>query len=288
LHDAFSLRVLKYLRYNTIEGKIRNRIFKFRANSIFSNTEDMLFFILYYLKNAPLQEVIAATFNISQPKANMYIHFLTKMLREGFKKSKFLPLRDGTKLDARLRSLDINVYYCDGTEREIPRSVDYELQKEYYSGKAKKHTIKNNVISDGEGRAIYLSDTYTGKTHDKKILDNSNITLNDDSIGYFDTGFKGYKNDKGIIIIPAKKRKGSELTEDEKKENKNISSDRVKNEHTMGGIKRLRIVKDKLRVWANDFRDNVMVLACCLHNFRLSSRSWSYPELKTNSQNYIS
>jgi hypothetical protein len=35
----------------------------------------------------------------------------------------------------------------DGTEREIPRPVDDELQKDRYSGKKKKHTFKNAVIT---------------------------------------------------------------------------------------------------------------------------------------------
>ena len=80
----------------------KGRLPKFRANSIFSNTEDMLLFILYYLKNAPLQESHALTFKISQPKANMYIHLFTKILSKNLEKSKFFPLRDGTKLDAKL------------------------------------------------------------------------------------------------------------------------------------------------------------------------------------------
>ncbi len=56
----------------------------------------------------------------------------------------------------------------------------------------------------------------------------------------------------------------------------------------MSGIKRLRIVKDKLRVWANYFPDAIMEICCGLHNLRIESRKWSYPGLKTNPQNYKS
>jgi hypothetical protein len=41
-----------------------------------------------------------------------------------------------------------------------------------------------------------------------------------------------------------------------------------------GGVKRYRIVKDKIRNWKNDFRDKVIETRCGLHNFRLNFRPW--------------
>lgn len=41
-----------------------------------------------------------------------------------------------------------------------------------------------------------------------------------------------------------------------------------------------RIVKDKFKVWDNNFTDTVMVIACCLHNLRSDHRPWNYPTLK--------
>ena len=65
-----------------------------------------------------------------------------------------------------------------------------------------------------------------------------------------DIGFVGYEAKGGAIqvIIPTKKSKGKELTKQQKEENKKISQIRVKVEHVMSGIKRLRIVKDKIRL----------------------------------------
>jgi hypothetical protein len=56
----------------------------------------------------------------------------------------------------------------------------------------------------------------------------------------------------------------------------------------MSGIQRLRIVKDKLKVWVNDFYYTIMEISCGLHNFRIESKKWNYPELRTNIQNYKS
>ena len=89
----------------------------------------------------------------------------------------------------------------------------------------------------------------------------------------FKTGFSL----QGINIIqPKKKPKGRDLTLEEKERNRLISSIRVRVEHVMSGIKRYRIVKDKLRNWKKGFSDLVMETCCGLHNFRLNFRPWCY------------
>jgi hypothetical protein len=55
-----------------------------------------------------------------------------------------------------------------------------------------------------------------------------------------------------------------------------ISSVRVRVEHAICGVKRYRIIKDKLRNWKNGFKDKVMETCCGLHNFRLQFRPWNY------------
>ena len=57
----------------------------------------------------------------------------------------------------------------------------------------------------------------------------------------------------GVTIIQPKKRpKGGQLTAQEKATNRNISSIRIRVEHAIGGVKRFRIVKDKLRTGKRD------------------------------------
>jgi hypothetical protein len=52
---------------------------------------------------------------------------------------------------------------------------------------------------------------------------------------------------------------------------------RVVIEHANSGIKRLRMIKDVLRIHGPWFRDTVMVVACALHNFRVRSPLRDYP-----------
>jgi hypothetical protein len=47
----------------------------------------------------------------------------------------------------------------------------------YYSGKKKRHTLKNVLLVDSFGSIHFLSDTYEGRVHDKCIADEARYTL---------------------------------------------------------------------------------------------------------------
>jgi len=89
----------------------------------------------------------------------------------------------------------------------------------------KKHTVKNNLIGDIEDRLVrYLSETYPGRIHDKRICDNEEPVFPPGCGLFKDTGFQGYEPEGVETYQPKKKPKGKELTSEEKSENKIISS----------------------------------------------------------------
>ena len=118
----------------------------------------------------------------------------------------------------------------------------------------------------------YLSQTYEGKRHDKKIVDEENPTYPEDIGVYQDTGFQGYAPAGVQTFQPQKKPKGEELTSEQKERNRLISSIRIVIEHIIAGIKRCRIVKDIFRNTKEQYDDLVMEIACGLHNFRVHCR----------------
>ena len=118
----------------------------------------------------------------------------------------------------------------------------------------------------------YLSQTYEGKRHDKKIVDEENPTYPEDIGVYQDTGFQGYAPEGVQTFQPQKKPKGKELTSEQKERNCLISSIRIVIEHIIAGIKRCRIVKDIFRNTKEQYDDLVMEIACGLHNFRVHCR----------------
>ena len=93
---------------------------------------------------------------------------------------------------------------------------------------------------------------------------------------YQETGFQGFVLPGITIVQPKKKPPGGELTPLEKAANRAISSIRIRIEHAIDGVKRYRIVKDKIRLLKDGIRDTIMETCCGLHNFRLQYRPWNY------------
>ena len=168
-------------------------------------------------------------------------------------------------------------FFHDGVERPIQRPKDVEAQQAYYSGKKKQHTVKNNILINADSKVVFLTPSYEGRIHDKRIADMAGYSPPPGSVLYQDTGFQGFTCPDVKIIQPQKKLKGRDLTPEEKVKNREISSIRIRVEHAIAGIKRFRIVKDKLRNYKKGFADFVMETCCGLHNFRLNFRPWEYP-----------
>lgn len=136
------------------------------------------------------------------------------------------------------------------------------------------HSVKNLIIAAIKDRLIkYLSQTYEGKKHDKKIVDDEKLIFPDDTFAFVDTAFQAAELGGAEIHIPTKKPKGGELSSHEKEINKLISSIRVVVEHVISGVKRLHIVKDVFRNTKDKFVDTVMEIACATHNFRQTARA---------------
>lgn len=144
----------------------------------------------------------------------------------------------------------------------------------------KTHTEKNLIIGEVETRAIiYLSKTVEGKKHDKKIADQEMIQYPEGTVLQQDTGFQGYAPAGVSIKQPQKKPRGKELTKAEKEANRELSRVRVMIEHLISGAKRLRIVKEEMRLKVGNISDDVMEMACGTHNYRNLMRKPFFKEL---------
>lgn len=62
-----------------------------------------------------------------------------------------------------------------------------------------------------------------------------------------DTGYQGINKRRTHATIPRKKKRGTELSRDDKRFNHELSSERIEVEHVIGCIKRFRIVADRYR-----------------------------------------
>ena len=128
------------------------------------------------------------------------------------------------------------------------------------------------MLSNPKSVILYLSDTYEGSVHDKKICDEEPFEFEQEIELLQDLGYMGHAPKNAIVQMPVKRSKYKKLTEEDKKENRLKSSKRVVVEHTISGVKRCRIVKDVFRYRRYGYEDLVMEVACGLHNFRVAHR----------------
>ena len=270
-----------YYRHYTTEGKKRKIISHTEHKSaLLQTTPQKLFFLLVYLKNNPLQTFQAAIFNVSQSKVSKITSILLKILDQTLAKMNLSPCRDGAQLQHLLHEHPTKTFTYDGMERGIQRNTDIEAQKEDYSGKKKTHCIKNNILCDDAQYIHYLSPTENGTMHDKKIADEYPMLLPKGSILRQDTGFIGHNPVDIIVEIPFKKPRKKELSFSQLLYNQMLSPLRVVIEHVNSGIKRLRMLKDTIRLKETMKRDMVIAVACALHNFRTLSPSRNYKPFK--------
>lgn len=279
LLPAFETSFLTQMQTYTLEGKLRrNRRFVAYRNSPLPTMADKLLFILIYLRKATTQDIFGEVFGMPQPVANKWIHMLHPCLNLALGQLGELPARTATELA--VSETEQSLFFQDGTERAILRPKDQEAQETFYSGKKKRHTVKNNVVVNAQAKVTLLTATCEGKKHDKKISDEAAFGLPDGSQLCQDTGFQGFRLPGVTILQPKKKPRGKELTAEEKARNRVLARLRIRVEHAIGGVKRYRIVKDQLRNWKTGFRDWVMETCCGLHNFRLNFRPWHYAPIQ--------
>lgn len=232
---------------------------------------DKLLFILFYFRQYPTQETLAFLFGFSQGQACTWIHRLTGVVNRALGYELQLPARDPQTLETVLAECAELEFLIDGTERPIRRPQDPEQRKTDYSGKKKRHTKKNIVITEKRTKKVKgLGQTQPGRRHDKAITDEEGYTFPPGSTLWQDTGFQGYQPEGVTIVQPKKKPRGKELTEEEKASNRAISQERVPVEHSIGGVKVFRIVHDIFRNFKVGFDDLVMETACGLFNWRLT------------------
>lgn len=275
LLEFFEPICCKYFRHYTLEGALRKHPkTKVHQGESLASSEEKLFFLLVYLKQNPTQEYHAASFGISQAKVSIWISRLSGFLEQSLRKMGLNPSRDPEELHQLLRAKAPGTLNLDASERKVQRAVDQAAQQEQYSGKKKAHTVKNNLICDDHQQILYLSPSYEGKVHDKKICDEEQLYFPQGTRLRQDTGYQGFAPQGVIIIQPKKRFRGQTLSQQDKEQNRQIAKERIVVEHAISGVKRLRILKEQIRHCSTRFRDQVMMMGCAIHNFRIQCRKF--------------
>jgi hypothetical protein len=171
-----------------------------------ASIEQKLLFALVYQKSYPVQSVMGELFGISQSQANEWIHTLLPILKQALDDLGYEPERDPKKFRKNEQGQnDADKSIIDGTERRRQRPKEAKKQRLHYSGKKKIHSDKNVVIATVKKKRVsFLSQTYPGKTHDKKVAETENISYPDHMTLLKDTGFQGYEPKVHKTVQPKK------------------------------------------------------------------------------------
>ena len=140
LSAVFNELAERHFSRRSLQWRMRKRIFTFRKNSIFKSFNDMLLFILTYLKTNPTQSVFAAQNNMQQADVSRWVERLEPLLTKALKKMKMAPATKGETLKEVLK--ETKEIYLDATERTIARPKNHLRQKRNYSGKKNDIPLK--------------------------------------------------------------------------------------------------------------------------------------------------
>lgn len=192
----------------TKTGKTRKRKSGGGRKGTLASIEQKLLFALVYQKSYPVQSIMGELFGMGQSQANEWIHTLLPILKQALDDLGYEPERDPKKFKkSEQGQKDATKAIIDGTERRRQRPKEAKKQTLHYSGKKKIHSDKNVVIATVKKKRVsFLSQTYPGKTHDKKVAETENITYPNRMTLLKDTGFQGYEPKVHKTVQPKKSR----------------------------------------------------------------------------------
>uniref|UniRef100_UPI001FF55AAB transposase family protein n=1 Tax=Telluribacter sp. SYSU D00476 TaxID=2811430 RepID=UPI001FF55AAB len=109
------------------------------------------------------------------------------------------------------------------------------------------------IISTSDRYIHYVSRCWVGKSHDYRMLKHEfppEFNWFENHAVRLDLGYQGFVKDYQCqnVIMPKKKSSKHPLNEAERQQNKEKSSERITVEHAIGGMKRYRILSDRLRI----------------------------------------
>src|SRR5258708_34522044 len=129
------------------------------------SAEQKLFFILLYYKSYPTQDVMGLFFGITQGQVSEWVRQLTAVV------SQIIPLQRPARQARQLAEMlaehpELLEVIIDGTDRRVPRPQHRGKQKRFYSGRKKRHAVKN-VIIVGRHKGLWCSPTVPDSVHGK-------------------------------------------------------------------------------------------------------------------------
>ena len=230
---------------------------------------DRLLMLLIYYRTYVSHAFLGFLFGIDDSAVGRNINPLQQLLAGIFR----IPERR-----VEIQPDEVRELFFDATERPTRRPK--RRQRRCYSGKKRRHTLKNQVVvarkrkragrrKAGQKekrrlRVAAVSPTSPGKVHDKKVYERTRVLVPAGVAGYGDTGYQGT-----ALRTPAKRKPERALTRRQRRGNRRLSRKRIAAEHGIGKMKTWRIAAERYR---NPVRRHTLILknVAGLHNLMFS------------------
>lgn len=238
------------------------------------DARNRLLMALIWLRIYPTYEVLGFIFDLDKSNISRNLKGMLAVLRDQLGDEIEWPdkARRKQKMDQFMQEFPEVTAIVDATEQPTQRPQDPDEQKKYYSGKKKRHTLKTQVVVGPDGELMGYSATVPGAKHDKPLYDESGVSdrLDDDEAMMGDKGYQGIQKDS-LAILPDKKPKGGELTDEQKVRNRRISHYRIVVENTICQLKTFRVLAHVYR-HARESHSDVFAIVAALVNRRIRRR----------------
>jgi len=206
---------------------------------------------LVYLRHNVSHTVVGQMFGVSADISENAFHDVVLLLRDLCPAHRFDAEKKWTKTQPSWSPDTLDVLLVDSFETPIARPSLSEVQKKFYSGKKKRHTIKTQIVTDKYGEVIAIEPGYPGPLPDKTLYQKSRAAGQyPQAARRADLAYLGVPE----MLLPNKRKRGKkgekakELTAAQKAENRHSARARVPVEHGVRRCKAWRILRDEFRL----------------------------------------
>lgn len=220
-----------------------------RRRKLFPYQEVLL--TLLYLRHNVSHAVCGAMFGVSADISENAFHEVVQLLRDLCPAERWQAQKKWTKKEPSWHPDTLDQVLVDSFETPVSRPSLPAVQKKFYSGKKKRHTIKSQILTDAKGEVLCVETGYPGPMSDKSLYEGSAAAGKyPRAARRADLGYVGVPE----MLLPHKRkrgkagRKGPELTEAQKGENRYAASQRVYVEHGVRRVKAWRVMRDEYRL----------------------------------------
>jgi hypothetical protein len=137
------------------------------------------------------------------------------------------------------------VVVMDVTESPIERPK--RRQRQFYSGKKRRHTLKCQIVLELESGLIVCTFFGKGRRHDFKLYQASGVRFAPQTESLQDKGYQGIQRLHSNSRLPHKKPRGGQLGQVQKAENRALARQRVVIEQVNRCLKIFRILAERYR-----------------------------------------